>query len=454
VTAACAPLPEPVAAQQNAAPPATQPAALSRAELIRLAQQVQEEVAELRGWKFKQPVKTDIYSEAQLRRYIEKRIFEDQLGGGKLEQTEAFLRMVGLLPVDCDMRKVFLDVLLNQVGGFYDPRARTFYMLQRSGVDYGPFVNRMLIAHELTHALDDQYIDLDALEKSRELSEDWSLALGAVVEGSATVLMQHYWIRQQSSADFDPAQIGQILRSEMQRAEPLLTAPRYFSTLLANYLCGMTFIIRGDPATMVDPRAGPRVGQNVLAAAKHPPLSSEQILHPEKYWDTQQRDEPVVVDDADVERWLAAPGRFVVHKNTVGELLCALLTTPEDEPLDLFSAMSPSGWTNDAARGWGGDRFFLLAEGRDAAAAAKELKGLRGVWITLWDTADDRDEFVEDYAEFRPQRSRAAFKLGRRGTVFFYNFDGTEWAALRRTLETSPPKFTKGGKVWAVTQGE
>jgi hypothetical protein len=416
-------------------------------DLIKMAKEVEKEVEALRGWAFKHPVKTDVRTEAQLREFIETKLLEEQYGGGRLERIEAFLRMVGLIPRDCGLKQTIIDVLLNQVGGFYDHDTKAFYMLKREGVGYGPLLNRSLVAHELTHALDDQYVDLGKLMHP-ELDEDQAIAIGSIVEGSATVLMMRYMMRAMMSGEYDAAELAEVQRQEMERSQVFLQAPPYFTTLLANYLCGMQFITRGRPVVPGMEPYEKGVGDNMLAVCKNPPVSSEQILHPQKYWDAAERDEPVVVADGDLERLIQRDGLHVVHKNTVGELLCSLLTSDENRELNIVTAGLPSYWTNEAATGWGGDRFFLLAEGKDAESAASELRGLKGIWVTLWDTSDDRNEFVEEYEIERELDRRSVFRLGDRGAVFLFGFDAAQREALQRRFAQAPPAFTKGGRSW------
>lgn len=428
----------------------SQPSGLSSAELIELARKIEPEVERLRGWKFKHKVKMDVYEEPALRAYIEKKVFEEQYGDGKLERTQAFLRLVGLIPPDCDLRKTTLDVLLSQIGGFYDPPTKSFYMLKRAGVDYGPLLNQVLIAHELTHALDDQYHDLDKLLSQRELSEDQSMALASVVEGSATLLMIHYMraaMEKLAGEDELALQrdLQRVMQSEIERSRPFLEAPRYFSSLVAAYMCGAWFVTRNNPEEWGDAAAGPRVGERVLSALRDPPQSTEQILHPEKYWDKAQRDEPILFDDDALSRLLEPPGRHTIERNTVGELYCAILTAPPGEPFNLMAASMPTYWTNDAATGWGGDRFFLLSDGATAAEARKDLKRPRGVWITAWDTPDDRDEFFDDYVQ-REMAGRVAKKLGARAAVFYFGFDAADAAALHDRLSDAPLRMRKGGR--------
>jgi hypothetical protein len=430
------------------AQPQQQAATLTGEELVELAEELQQEVEQLRGWKFKHPVKTGLCSEQQLRQFVEKKGFEDEYGPDGLPLTQAFLRMVGLIPPDCDLRQTILDVLLNQAGGFYDPTTKTFYIVSQRCTDYGPLVNRIMIAHELTHALDDQYVNLDRLAKSRPRTEDWGLAIGAVIEGSATALMSRYGMKAIQSGDYDASELMQVVRQEQDRSRAFLEAPPYFSSLLSTYICGMFFLTAGEPGGLAGSGAIRNVGARVLQAAKDPPVSTEQVLHPAKYWDRAKRDYPVEVSDADVEALLKCPGLHVVHRDTVGELLCALLTVDENRVLEVFTASLPNYWTNDAATGWGGDRFFLLAEGHDAAAAGKSLRGVKGVWVTLWDTPDDRDEFVEEYELERTLPSRSVFRLSDRGAVFLFGFDPVQRADTQRRFERHPPGFTRDGKPW------
>jgi hypothetical protein len=436
------------------AAPAAGPAedGMTSEQLLKLADEVQKEVEELRGWKFKRPVKKDVYTEEQLRRYIEKKLFDEQYGGGKLELTQAFLRMVGLIPADCDVRKTIIDVLLNQIGGFYDPDENAFFMLKRGGVDYGPILNRTLIAHELTHALDDQYFELNRFLKDPSLTEDSERAIGAVVEGSATELMMRYMQRAMMSGDFELGDIQRVMADEMERSKVLIQAPPYFSTIVASYLCGMSFMRRGQLAAAV-PGAETKdpIAEDLRQAMKNPPTTSEQILHPEKYWERSSRDEPVIVDDGDVEQWLRPTGLRVIHKNTVGELLCSLLTSDASRELSLVGAALPSYWTNDAASGWGGDRFYLLAPGKTDKQAQQAADGRRGVWITLWDTPSDRDEFVSDYADYRRSTTRTVYRWGDRGAVFFFDFEPAVRDKLERTLQSDPPKLTRDGQRWSPT---
>src|SRR5215510_9471988 len=96
---------------------------------LRLADDVAKTVEALRGWKFKQPVKKGMYSEAELHGFIEKRL-KEEYPPEELDANETFLRTIGALPESTSLRQTLVDVLMSQIGGFYDPPTKTFYMIK------------------------------------------------------------------------------------------------------------------------------------------------------------------------------------------------------------------------------------------------------------------------------------------------------------------------------------
>jgi len=404
---------------------------------LRLADDVAKTVESIRGWKFKQTVKKGMYSEAELRGFIEKRLVEEY-PEKELRDNEAFLRTIGALPESTSLRQTLIDVLMSQIGGFYDPPSKTFYMVKREGTEYGQLVDRILIAHELTHALDDQQVSLDSLMSSRDRSQDGEFVIGALVEGSATEVMTRYVTQAQFSGEMKADDLQKLMKSEEERSRVFLEAPRYFQSLLANYTCGMFFLLQGQLGALLGGTSTVNAGKNFLKAVHDPPRSSEQILHPDKYWNADTRDEPVLIDEASAEGLFKSAGYGVTHENTAGEVLAAILTTPTDEKLDPMAAALPTYWTNPAAEGWGGDRFFLLDS---------EKGSPRAVWITLWDTADDRTQFETTYASIFGQRLTRA-SIGTRGVAYLYGFSNDQSSALAKKLSGGALHFTRAGKRW------
>ncbi len=169
---------------------------------------------------------------------------------------------------------------------------------------------------------------------------------------------------------------------------------------------------------------------------------------PRSTWDPTRRDEPVLIDDRAADRWLARPGRWVVARDTLGEILIAILTDPRGAPRDLTKLQSTAAWTNTGAAGWGGDRFFLLSAGRTAAEAGRSLKSLQGVWVTAWDTPLDRDEFLEALDQSAGIPNSVALPVAARVAVVLIGMDAAERETLMRRLDTAPLPMLQDGRPW------
>jgi hypothetical protein len=299
-----------------------------------------------------------------------------------------------------------------------------------------------MVAHELTHALDDQVVNLDSLLASRERTEDGEFVVGALIEGSATALMTQYAFQRQLAGELSLEDLRSLTDLESDRTRRFLDNPPYFHVFLAQYSAGMTFLLAGDLAAVTT--GGVTSGIRLLAALRDPPRSSEQILHPEKYWDPELRDPPVVVDDEEVRRLAEAAGYRVAARNTAGEVLLGILCGSregETDPVALFTG----GWTHPGSEGWGGDRFYLLEreDPRRRVGTGEEA----GLWILLWDTPEDRDEFEE---ACDPGERAPGFPLGRRGAVRLFGMDPETAAGIERSFRENPPRFTRGDAVWPV----
>jgi hypothetical protein len=311
----------------------------------------------------------------------------------------------------------------------------------------GDAVNRMMVAHELCHALDDQYVDLRALQKpgGREPTEDESYAIGGVVEGSATALMFAWMADAQRRGKVDMKDMLRQAEKQKEDAKVLLAAPRYCLLLVANYMVGVNFITKGHGFEAMT--SGDDTGAAIREAAKAMPRSSEQLLHPDKYWDPKQRDEPVrLANDGEVDELVAGrTGLQVLEHNTLGELVCAVLTTPPGRKASIDLMVRADYWTNKAARGWGGDRLLVLGKG--AAEAGKPVVEPGVVWITAWDTGDDRAEFVEALRKCRGEEP--GFDLVERGKAAVFAFGSArKLSAADLQAVLAACKFEQDGAAW------
>ncbi len=415
--------------------------------LYKAADEVAADVEKLRGWAFKRPVRKERTTLAEAKRYFESRI-DSLLPAPKRAVMEAFLQTVGLIPKGADLRTSLATVLEQQVAGYYDPSSGTLHLVDRAN-DMPPFMQRTVLAHELTHALDDQYVGLeDQAKPGAQQTEDADIVKGSLAEGSATALMFQYLVRETMAGKVNAVEAAEYFKNELARAESLSQMPRYFNALFGSYLVGSAFLARGNLQAVLTQADNSAVGQNFLTAWKTPPRSSEQVLHPEKYWDAARQDEPVLTDDASVERWLTMPGRQVVHRDTLGELLTALLTEPPGNRSPADKLTAAEGWTNVGASGWGGDRFFLLAAGADKSAAAAALRDLRGVWVTAWDSEKDREEFVTALGAGPGIPASTVVRSGSRVAIVLAGFPAAERDALAEKLKAYPLRFVQSGRPW------
>jgi hypothetical protein len=185
------------------------------------------------------------------------------------------LKLVGLLQPKIDLRHVSATVFGQGVAGYYDPRTKRLRIV-RGAQTTNRFLEEITLAHELTHALEDQRFGLGLADTSG--SDDAALARLALVEGSATAVMFTYAERHFTSDQT----LGGLFAGLGQDTGDL--PPFVEAQLLFPYLAGQRFVQELY-------RTGSN-GWSLLNTADHfrPPASTEQVLHPQKYLAVEQPD--------------------------------------------------------------------------------------------------------------------------------------------------------------------
>ena len=319
------------------------------------------------GLKFKQPPKVEARSREQVREFLTRK-FNEETPAQSLAGEEAAYKVLGLLPDSMDLRKFLLAVLNEQVVGYYDPSTKVLYIVQ--GADEQTV--RITVTHELVHALQDQYVNLDSIQKETSDNDRLSAAQ-AVIEGQAQFEQLSIML---GGADNVALRVGgrdkirEMIR-ENQSAMPIFaTAPMMIQeSLLFPYLSGADFVQRFKER---------RPGANPLADL---PRSTEQVLHTAAFFGTPP-DEPSVVA-------LPAPrGATKTYENTLGEFGTRLF---------LYQHIKDEQDAARGASGWDGDRYVVV-----------QGPGGRGiVWATLWDTALEAAEFSDMAARATAKRTGA-----------------------------------------------
>jgi len=326
-------------------------------ELRTLVRQMIPSVERAAGLKFKTPPVVERRSRTQVRDYVINKMDAD-LPPAELAGVQSAYRLFGLLPDSLDLRATLVDLLTEQVAGYYDPDSNTLYVA--ADVD-SPLV-RTTVSHELVHALQDQYMNLDSVMQQRRQNDRRSAAQ-AVLEGQAT-LGQILVMMPELSSSMLPSfwDTRKVLRTQMASMKELskfTRAPLWLrESIVFPYLAGADFVRWYDARYP---------GHQPFGAAM--PLSTEQVLHPDHY----------AAGDVPVElAFVPVAGRTVRYEDDLGEFETRLMF--EQLLGDTAEAQAP-----ELASGWGGDRYLVLAAGPGGDAL---------VWYSVWDDDAARDRFV------------------------------------------------------------
>jgi hypothetical protein len=346
--------------------------AWTQEELEATSLSIQKDIEKLRGTKFTKDVPVKFLNKDQFVAYALERTKEME-PEAKRAGDERILKILGLIPPDMDLLEESLRLLKDQVGGLYDPAAKTFYLLENCPVG----IAKIVLAHELGHALDDQIYDIDGTMKKVLDRTDTAAAYQAVVEGSGTSLMT-LWTKDH----IDQIDLFGMLAMQNEQSAAMASAPMIlWKPLLAAYLKGAQFLEAADKfrKQSADPSA------DLDHAFRAPPQSMEQILHPEKYWDLEQRDEPSPLQQTVTD---LPEGWTLLRRDTLGELAIGVRTIAPAQrakaDAKTITGAASMEFTSVASEGWGGDDLILLGQGEDARI-------LR--WLTAWDTERDAAEF-------------------------------------------------------------
>ena len=309
-------------------------------------------IQKIRDLRFKQQVpmavktadEAELLMEADLARdYTDEQIGVDGAAGA----------LVGLYPAGIDLKAETLRLLKSQVAGFYDPHNKQMVLVEGAS-DLGfwtnateflvqrDYVGEMLLAHELTHALQDQNFELEKKLDQVKDDDDRGLALKSVAEGDATIAGLACVIGKmdQSTLDSLVSRLGKI--PQLFAAQSAGTPQGLSAPLVFQYSDGVRFVAEAY-------RRGGWSGVDELY--RTPPLSSHQILHPELYFDHLAPPPQISLDgyQAVMPNWTKA------DDDTYGELLLRVI---------LERNVGKDSAEVRLAAQWSGDRMIMLSKGR------------------------------------------------------------------------------------------
>lgn len=336
----------------------------SPSDLLKTADEIIARVAVLRGLESKGPIQKGVKSRAEISKFLESHV-KDNYDEAQLRWEGKVIQKLGLIPPSMDYKDFTLKLLTEQVGGYYDPEKKTFFIAAWLPMDQ----QKPVMVHELTHALQDQHFDIGRFQKEdrRSNNDDRSLARQAIFEGDAMAVMLDYMLEPAGRNFTQLPNLVTVMRQQFSAMESQFEvfkeAPMFLKEeLLFPYGYGAAFLQKlrsSQPWGAVD-----KLYQDL-------PASTEQIMHPEKYLET--RDQPRTVELKDPSPAMS-PGWKSSYHNVLGEFSIYLL----------LKAFVPEETARTAAAGWGGDEVLLV----------QNSAGESAVFVsTVWDSVEDAGQF-------------------------------------------------------------
>jgi hypothetical protein len=380
-----------LAGAQDSPDPRPSPAATTAAtDFATAADEVLQQMSEITGLQPRSPLKKSLRSREEIRAHVVQELNDDKDSAERYagaRSAEAF----GLLPKGFDLDSFMVDLLTEQIAGLYDPKAHEFYVADWIPVDD----QRMVMAHELTHALEDQHFQIEGWAKAARPNDDGELAREAVLEGSAMAAMVDYLLQAsgrslQDLPDINPAMlIGDMADTPMLKKAP----PFLKDSLIFPYLDGLTF-----SAAVLKSTGWPGLSQ----LFQKPPASTQQILHPDLYRSSKV---PQPLSVPSLGKTLGS-GWIKLEENVMGEFgWKEVLKQFLDEPR-----------AKSLSAAWDGDRYAVYEN--------KQNKRLILITRERLASQEQAERFFGQYSEALEKKYAKRADLFRRAD--FFSFETSE----------------------------
>ena len=304
------------------------------------------------GLPFKTPPKVETRSKEQVREFVTKQ-FTDSLAMHDIAGQEAAYKGLGMIPDTLKLQPFLTSLLEEQIVGFYDPHTKVLYVVDGAPKDMAAIT----ITHELVHALQDQYISLDSVQKIRDDNDRLSAAQ-SVFEGQAVYEQISIMLGGSNIAINLPGgwdRIREMIQENKSSMPVFAAAPKVIQeTLIFPYLSGAEFY-----RNFKERKPGTIIYTDM-------PVSTEQIIHPAAFF--VNRDNPTNVGLGTLSN------ATKVYENDLGEF---------ETRLFLYQQLNDQNEAVRGATGWDGDRY----------AVVNTPQGQGIVWLSVWDSPVDAGEF-------------------------------------------------------------
>jgi hypothetical protein len=378
----------------SSAVPLSPPGGQTNPEFLQAADQVLATMSKLIDLPIKEPLKKSLRSKDDIRAFVVQQDKDDKDEAQKYADDKT-MEAFGLIPKGFPIESFMEDVLTDQIAGLYDPKGKEFYIADWIAIDE----QKEVMAHELTHALEDQSFHIDPWIKAARPNDDAELARDSVSEGSAMAAMLDYALQDEHlnvralpdvSALIEASAVG-----EMDKDPKLSKAPVYIrDSLIFPYLAGVTFTQQ-----FLKAHSG---WQDLHLLFERPPVSTQQIMHPEKYLANVQ---PVATKLPDW-KGLAPADWKLLEENDMGEFGL-------QEILKQYLGEEAAKLTSP---GWTGDRYAVFED--------TKAKTLPVVFLLDMDNQEDAARFVGQYSSALEIKYPVRTDLFRRPNFFEFQTDG------------------------------
>lgn len=433
----------------------------SEHNLLLQAEQISETVGQIRGLKLKHSFTKGVKNRDELRAVLLEKL-DDDVSDAEIENESNVFKRLGIFGPDVNYKKMMVDMLTEQIAGFYDQQEKELYIMEGIPLD----LQRPAMSHEIFHAIQDQHFDIGKMLTpfSNDENGDFALARMALIEGDATVLMIDFSLYESkmlpqeganSIADIPmlAAMIMELGFDDITAMEQMLptnpagatempsitdsvlaSTPLFIQELLTfPYIGGMRFVIMS--------RSG-RQWNEVDDIYLNAPVSTEQIMHPERYF---EGDKPTLIA---YDPTPALEGYKAIYDTVFGEFQMLLWLKTHVQSPALTQNPHPSITVTSAAEGWGGDRLMAFED-----ASGNVLT----THLSTWDSVNDATEFFELQKHILVQRfpgAKFTEASGQHGRSLCIQYQGDkraeriyleQWGDMILQIEGAPSTLNANG---------
>jgi hypothetical protein len=361
-------------------------------DFMKTADDVLMQMSQILDLPIRAPLMESLRSKQDIRDYIIRTMHEDSTDAERYADDRT-LEAFGLIPKGFPLDSFMINSLTEQVAGLYDPKSKAFFI-----ADWIPAAEQMpVMAHELTHALEDQWFNVDPWIKAALPNIDAEMARQAVSEGSALDAMVDYTMRDAKIDVRSMPDVGQFLQNTTAGTDPTedknKMPPYIEDNLMFPYEAGSVF-------TQQFLKAHSGWGDLKLLFQK-PPVSTQQIMHPDLYL------KGVVPEAVAMPSWpslLPANWKFL-EENVMGEFFLK-------EILKQFLGADRAGELSPA---WRGDRYAVFED--------TNTKNTLLVMRLSFDTEANSARFCGLYSEELELKYKDRSDLFRRPNYFQFQTD-------------------------------